>query len=206
MANFPGVIGCIDCTHIRIQAPHLNENYYVNRKRYHSINVQAICDDRGKFINLVARWPGSVHDSHIFRMSQIQQFIEQHHTSLEDGIILGDSGYALKPYLMTPYTDPTTAKERAFNRSLKKTRVLIEQVFGRWKRRFHLLHSEIRMEPEKVCLLIGACAVLQNIAIMFNEPDEEEDVDLEEPDPEVEPQVGHDTGRQIRAHITNNFF
>ncbi|XP_028395313.1 putative nuclease HARBI1 [Dendronephthya gigantea] len=50
MANFPGVIGCIDCTHIRIQAPHLNENYYVNRKRYHSINVQAICDDRGKLL------------------------------------------------------------------------------------------------------------------------------------------------------------
>ena len=107
---------------------------------------------------------------------------------------------------MTPYTVPTTVKERAFNRSIKKTRVLIEQVFGRWKRRFHLLHSEIRMEPEKVCLLIGACAVLQNIAMMFNEPEEDENVDLEEPDPEVEPHVGHDTGRQIRAHITNNFF
>lgn len=92
----------------------------------------------GKFINLVARWPGSVHDSHIFRTSQIQEYLERHHTSLEDGIILGDSGYALKPYLMTAYSDPTTAKERAFNRSLRKTRVLIEQVFGRWKRRFHL--------------------------------------------------------------------
>ena len=44
----PCIIGCIDCTHIRIQAPHLNENFYVNRKRYHSINVQAICDDQGK--------------------------------------------------------------------------------------------------------------------------------------------------------------
>ena len=48
MAHFPGVIGCIDCTHIQIQAPHLDENFYVNRKRYHSINVQAICDDQGK--------------------------------------------------------------------------------------------------------------------------------------------------------------
>jgi hypothetical protein len=48
MARFPGIIGCIDCTHIRIQAPHLNENFYVNRKHYHSINVQAICDDQGK--------------------------------------------------------------------------------------------------------------------------------------------------------------
>ena len=59
------------------------------------------------------------------------------------------------------------------------------------------------MKPEKVCLLIGACAILHNIAIMFDEP--EEDIDLPE-EPEVEPHVGHDTGRQIRAHITNNYF
>ena len=157
-----------------------------------------------KFIIVVARWPGSVHDSHIFRTSQIQEYLEQHHTSLEDGIMLGDSGYALKTYHMTPYLDPITAKERAFSRSLRKTRVLIEQVFGRSKRGLHLLHSEIRMKPEKVCLLIGACAILQNIAIMFNEPEEDEDIDPQEP--EVEPHVGHDTGRQIREHITNNFF
>ncbi|CAB3988992.1 Hypothetical predicted protein [Paramuricea clavata] len=104
---------------------------------------------------------------------------------------------------MTLSFDPTTAKERAFNRSLRKRRVLIEQVFGRWKR-FHLLHSEIRIKPEKVCLLIGACAILQNIAIMFNEPEEDEDIDPQEP--EFELHVGHDTGRQIRAHITNNLF
>ena len=45
----------------------------------------------GKFINLVARWPGSVHDSHIFRASQIQEYLERHETSMVDGIILGDS-------------------------------------------------------------------------------------------------------------------
>ena len=116
---------------------------------------------------------------------------------------MGDSGYALKPYLMTPYQEPTTPQERAFNRSLRKTCVLIEQVFGRWKRRLHLLHSEIRMKPEKVCLLIGACAILQNIAIMFNEPDDDDDdYDYQIEEPEVEAHVGPDTGSQIRAHIT----
>ena len=39
-AGFPNVIGCIDCTHIRIQAPANNEHEYVNRKNQHSINVQ----------------------------------------------------------------------------------------------------------------------------------------------------------------------
>ena len=30
----------------------------------------------GKFINVVAKWPGSTHDSHIFRTSAIGQDIE----------------------------------------------------------------------------------------------------------------------------------
>ena len=36
----PGVFGCIDGTHIRISRPHEWEASYVNRKGYHSINVQ----------------------------------------------------------------------------------------------------------------------------------------------------------------------
>ena len=47
IAGFPCVIGCIDCTHICIQAPSQNEQNYVNRKGYHSVNVQVICDDKG---------------------------------------------------------------------------------------------------------------------------------------------------------------
>lgn len=48
--GFPGVCGCIDCTHIAIVAPSGNlgaennypEHIYVNRKNYHSINTQLV--------------------------------------------------------------------------------------------------------------------------------------------------------------------
>lgn len=45
--RFPGVIGCIDCTHIAIFPPQVHdavnlEHLYVNRKGYHSINVQLV--------------------------------------------------------------------------------------------------------------------------------------------------------------------
>ena len=36
------------------------------------------------------------------------------------------------------------------------------------------------MKQEKVCLLIGECAILSNIAIMLNKTKEDEDIDLEE--------------------------
>ena len=55
VAQFPGVIGCIDCTHIRIQAPSVNEGEFVNRQAYHSINVQLICDADLKILNAVIK-------------------------------------------------------------------------------------------------------------------------------------------------------
>lgn len=50
IGGFPNVIGCVDGSHIRIQAPTEDEKCYVNRKCYHSINVMAVCDHEGKYL------------------------------------------------------------------------------------------------------------------------------------------------------------
>ena len=75
LGNFPNVIGCVDGTHIPIEKPKFHEQRFVNRKHYHSINVQCICDASGKLTNVVAQWPGSCHDSYILRSSQIWDFM-----------------------------------------------------------------------------------------------------------------------------------
>ena len=62
IAHFPGVLGLVDGTHIRIQRPSENEADYVNRHFYHSINVQVIYRSDGIFSDVLARFPGSVHD------------------------------------------------------------------------------------------------------------------------------------------------
>lgn len=38
--GFPKVIGAIDGTHIKIAAPRINSECYINRKGYHSIQLQ----------------------------------------------------------------------------------------------------------------------------------------------------------------------
>ena len=38
--RFPGVIGLIDGTHIRIRVPENEPEAYINRKKFHSLNVQ----------------------------------------------------------------------------------------------------------------------------------------------------------------------
>ena len=79
----------------------------------------------------------------------------------------------------------------------------LRQEFGRWKRRFHVLHAEIRMEPEKVCVIVGACAVLHNIAVRLHEPMEDEEVDEMA---DVDPYRGPQQGLSLRGHICQTFF
>ncbi|KAL2099665.1 hypothetical protein ACEWY4_004059 [Coilia grayii] len=93
-AGFPNVIGAIDCTHVAIRAPHVNEYMYVNRKNFHSINVQLICDARMAILNAVARWPGSTHDSFIVRNCSVGNRLEA--GAGRDGWLLGRP--RIRPY------------------------------------------------------------------------------------------------------------
>ncbi|KAK8783480.1 hypothetical protein V5799_010155 [Amblyomma americanum] len=50
MGQFPGVTGCLDCTHVRIKSPGGNDaKVFRNRKGYFSINVQAITGPQLQF-------------------------------------------------------------------------------------------------------------------------------------------------------------
>ena len=109
MGGFPSYILCVDGFHVRIGTPHTDENAFVNRKGYHSINVQAMMDPDYKIADIVARWPGSTHNSFIFRMSEVNDYLERNHTTLDHGVVTGESGYALKNFLMTPYEHPKSS-------------------------------------------------------------------------------------------------
>ncbi|XP_052065184.1 putative nuclease HARBI1 isoform X2 [Mytilus californianus] len=160
----------------------------------------------GKFTNINANWPGSSHDSHIFRTSQVCTYMEQN-GGWANGVLLGDSGYPCRPFLMTPYQNPVQDHQKKYNRCHCSTRSVIERTFGRLKRRFHILHSEIRMTPSKACKIIIACAILHNICILLNEPDIEDDGVVIDNDGDLgERFFGDQDGRGVRDHISSTFF
>lgn len=74
--NFPGVIGVIDGTHIEIIRPIQEEHAYLNRKGYHSKNIQVICDADLRVLNVNAQHAGASHDSHIWRNSSVGRELE----------------------------------------------------------------------------------------------------------------------------------
>ena len=52
---FPNALGVIDCTHVAIKAPRNDKSAFVNRKNFHSINTQVVCDADKRTLNVVAK-------------------------------------------------------------------------------------------------------------------------------------------------------
>lgn len=209
MRGFPRIIGCIDCTHVKIMSPGGNDaEVFRNRKGYFSVNVQAVCSADGLFQNIVARWPGSAHDQTIFNNSQVQQqFITG---DFANGILLGDGGYTCTNFLLTPLRETQTAPERRYNEAHIGTRVKVEQLFGVWKRRFPILAYGCRLHLRTVLIMIVATAVLHNVARKQGEPEpplieeSNENVNIEVDDNE-EPQPAAQANRR-RRNDARRFF
>jgi hypothetical protein len=172
-SNFPGAIGAIDCTHVPIQSPGSdNAEIYRNRKGYFSINVQLVCDAKCYITDVVARWPGSVHDSTIFDNCRLRAILE---SGQLEGYLIGDSGYACRSYMMTPIANPATIPEQRYNNAQALGRNCIERTNGILKRRFPCMKYGMRLRTDNTLKVIVATAILHNIATALGEDVPEED-------------------------------
>ena len=97
------MVGLIDGTHISIRTPVEEPDAYINRKKFHSINVQVICYENMVFTDVVAGWPGSVHDSRVLQNSAVSHTAANKFSG--NTHLLGDGGYPLQTWLLTPYRD-----------------------------------------------------------------------------------------------------
>ncbi|XP_048340802.1 putative nuclease HARBI1 [Sphaerodactylus townsendi] len=64
--GFPQCVGAVDGCHIPIQNPADSNGEYINRKKFASIVLMAICDHRGRFYAAEAGESGKSHDAYIF--------------------------------------------------------------------------------------------------------------------------------------------
>ena len=170
----PQCFGCVDRTHIPISSPSENSQDYFCCKQFHSLNVQAVCDFRGLFMDIECRWPGSVHDSEVFASSSISMKMrngglpQTFHTLVPEpekipNYLTGDPAYPLTPYCMKEYDHCSNNEQVVFNNILRSGRNPIECVFGRLKARWGILTRKMDLKLETIPVLIYACFVLHNI-------------------------------------------
>ncbi|XP_046744295.1 putative nuclease HARBI1 [Diprion similis] len=168
---FTGAIGAIDRTHIAILSPQEHEEAYVNHHGYHSLNVQMVCDPNLRILNVNARFPGSRHDAAIWTQSPVRTLMEMCYGDGEHGTwLLGDSGYPLKPWLMTPITNARVGTaEFAYTTAHCKARSVIERCFGVLKVVWRCLSQQrvLMYDHEAAGRIVNACATLHNMRLHY---------------------------------------
>lgn len=179
MWQFPCCWGAIDGCHIPIKCPPGGPKSckeYHNFKNFYSIVVMAMVDAKYRFTWGSCGFPGNSHDSVILQSTNLWEQIQEKEYLLNISkklagievppLILADSAFQLKPWLMKPYTNAKlTAKERYFNYRLSRARMVTECAYGQLKGRWRILLRKCESLPEEVKMITLACMVLHNICI-----------------------------------------
>lgn len=184
MAGFPYVCGCIDGTHVDLCPPKAVEGSYVNRHHKHSINVLAVAGPDLKFYYVNSNYTGRNHDAGVLRRTSLWNSFEEGFRPFPGAVILGDSAYPLREWLMTPFRGDPEGPRGRYNRAHMKTRNSVERSFGVLKQRFTALKSGLRVRDMVfTSKLVVAAVILHNLCIMHGdviEAQEEAVMDAEE--------------------------
>ncbi|ENN83196.1 hypothetical protein YQE_00445, partial [Dendroctonus ponderosae] len=111
----------------------------------------------------------------MFNASLISAQLEQ--GMFKNSYLLGDSAYPCTDYLLTPLLNPMLPQEIQYNTAHIATRNTVERTFGVWKGRFSCLARGLKTDIEELTLpIIGATAVIHNIAIRRNDVEDFEEI------------------------------
>lgn len=173
IAGLDRVIGVIDGTYIRIDAPKENKQAYINRKGFYGVTLQAVCDSNLRFIDCFVGYPSSFPDITIFRNSVLYKYVSVNRHSFfpNNQYILGDAAYPCMSWCVPPYlnNDRLSWQQMLFNSVHAQTRQTINRsfalLFGRFPR---LKQLQMKMQSFVPATVMAAC-VLHNFCLDFED-------------------------------------
>ncbi|XP_067633817.1 putative nuclease HARBI1 [Eurosta solidaginis] len=169
--NIPGIIGCIDGTHVRIIGPRNNKHLYYNIKGYYSMNVLLVCDNKMAIRYVDATHAGACHDPLIWNTSELRVSMEQNYLLGTRNVwLLGDAGYPLEPWLLTPHRSAEEdSTESKFNEVHARGRNIVERTNGVLKNRWRCVLGarELHYSPKKAAQITNVCCALHNICLKY---------------------------------------
>lgn len=128
--------------------------------------LQVVCNERLEFLHVYCAFPGSVHDSRVFRHSGIQDILNE--GNLGEYHVLADSAYTLQEHVMTPFRNNgfLTAEQRFFNRTHSSVRCMVECSIALLKGRWRWLLDRLSMRRMDLApYYIIACCILHNLCL-----------------------------------------
>lgn len=162
--NFPACVGAIDGKHIALKQPPCSGTKFHNYKGFFSTILLALVDGNYNFLYINVGTNGARNDAGIFRDSNLYKALEDKTMNLPPGhVILGDSAFPLKEYMMKPYSRRcVTNKEHVFNYRLSRARRIVENAFGILTWRFRVFQRPIELKLSTVDDVVLAACTLHN--------------------------------------------
>lgn len=172
-----GAIAALDGWLVKIKCPTLagdkvkNQGSFFCQKDYFAVNVQAMVDRKKRVVWRSIKCRESKHDSTAFKRSSLYKLLVRKSKFLmELGLyILGDSAYAIRPFLLTPYNNSAHGTaEDVFNFHHSSCRIFVECAFGEIDTRWGILWSPLRFSLEHNINTIDATMRLHNYIVNYD--------------------------------------
>ncbi|XP_019959445.1 putative nuclease HARBI1 [Paralichthys olivaceus] len=164
LAGFPDVLGVLDCVQVAIKAPNSEDSTYVNKKGFHSVACQLVCDARGLLLSAETNWPGGLKETEVLGRSALRKQLQD----IENGWLLGDCRYPLRKWLMTPVNNPEFPAEFEYNLAHSATLEIVDRTFRAIQTRFRCLDGTkgyLQYSPARSSSILLACCVLHNASL-----------------------------------------
>ena len=164
MWQFPSCFGAIDGCHLPIKCPpggQESAKEYHNFKNFYSIVLMAIVGSDYQFLWASCGIPGNTHDSSIFQATTLYKKITEGSIIPQIGnfeterpvypMIVGNSAFPFRPWLLKPYTNATLdPDQRSFNYRLSHARMVTEGAYGQLKGRWRLLMRKCESKKDNL--------------------------------------------------------
>ncbi|KAI5083347.1 hypothetical protein GOP47_0003090 [Adiantum capillus-veneris] len=178
--GMPGCCGAIDITHMVMTLPAVESSAdWYDREKNYSMALQVVVDPSLRFRDILTGWPGGMNELQLirncafFRLCEGRQRLQGPPKQLSEGrqireYIVGDLGYPLLPWLLTPYQekDLAGAATNNFNRKQAAAVSIAETALARLKGTWRILHRVMwRPDKHKLPRIVLVCCLLHNIII-----------------------------------------
>jgi hypothetical protein len=161
---------------------------YSGRKYGYSLSTMIFCDHKRRIRHYLAGFPGSAHDSRVFKATIVASNPTDHFADRE--YCIGDSAFENSWYMVSAFKKPKgmniPAEHEKFNEKMASLRIASEHCIGILKGRFPWLRSirlkitEDKRSLREILLTLEATVIVHNLLIELGEEERDDWIDLDD--------------------------
>ena len=144
------------------------QKFFCGRKNKYGLNCQAVCDARGRFLDVSIVYGGSSSDLLAFEKSGLKQCLDRGLLAETKLVLFGDNAPHLNSsYMVTPFPNTSGGARDNYNFFHSQVRITIECAFGKLVQRWGILQMAMPrgITIQRTIAMVLALAKLHNFCI-----------------------------------------